>query len=159
MPETETKNAKEWTARQRVFIEWLAQSSEERIPLTQGALAKQIGVHESTLSDWKRLPGFEDAVKELIMVRFGDVLHDVAYSFKAEAKKGSFNHQKMYFEMMGLYVQKFAPTTPDGKHAYGSAPANDLIRDVDRILDAGRARKALAANGGIEPPLGDVGEE
>jgi hypothetical protein len=159
MPQTEPKIPKEWTARQRIFMEWLALSSEERIPLTQGALAKEIGVHETTLCDWKKLPGWEDELKARIMARMGDALPDVAYSFKAEAKKGSFNHQKMYFEMMGLYVQKFAPTTPDGKHAYGSAPANDLIRDVDRILDAGRARKALAANGGIEPPLGDVGEE
>jgi hypothetical protein len=37
----------------------------------------------------------------------GDVLHDVVYSFKAEAKKGSFQHQKMYFDMMGFYKEKW----------------------------------------------------
>jgi hypothetical protein len=129
------------------------------MPLGETAWAKENGVNPATLWKWKQIPEFRQEVQDLITASLGDDYHDVMYSFKRQARKGSFAHQRMYFEMMGLYVQKFAPTTPDGKHAYGSAPANDLIRDVDRILDAGRARKALAANGGIEPPLGDVGEE
>jgi hypothetical protein len=148
-----------WTVNQRKFMEWVATPSELRMPLTEEKLADELRVGRTTLWRWKQLLGFKEEVNRLITESLSNNYHDVMYSFQREAAKGSFAHQRMYFEMMGLYVQKFAPTTPDGKHAYGSAPANDLIRDVDRILDAGRARKALAANGGIEPPLGDVGEE
>lgn len=85
---------------------WLSLPSVERTPHTIAAFAKELGVGEKTLYRWKLLPGFQDEVKALIKSNLGDALHDVVHSFKAEARKGSFQHQKMYFEMMGLHTDK-----------------------------------------------------
>ena len=127
------KNAKEWTARQRTFLEWLALPSWERTPVTQGLFAKEIGVHESTLSDWKRLPGFEDELHSMIRARLGDALPDVVGAFKGEAKKGQFQHQRMYFEMLGWYVPKIAPTDPKGENEYSGGAKDVLLSRLARL--------------------------
>lgn len=132
MPEEQVKNVNEWTAKQQLFIEWLTLPSEERTPLTQGGFAREIGVREETLSRWKLLDGFQDAVKALIMSRFGDVLHDVVYSFKREAMKGSYQHQRTYFEMMGLYVEKHE--VKGTLNVEGSLSDDDLIARADTVI-------------------------
>jgi hypothetical protein len=86
---------------------WLATPSIERVPLQEKHLAAELGVNDATLWRWKQLPGFQQEVQAIIHANMGDVLHDVVYSFKAEAKKGSFQHQKMYFDMMGFYKEKW----------------------------------------------------
>lgn len=63
-------------------------------------------MHEVTLCTWKKLPGFMDEVRRLITASLGDVYHDVMHSFKVEAKKGSYQHQRTYFEMLGVYTPK-----------------------------------------------------
>ena len=98
--------ANAWTANQRKFILWLATPSEERFPLTQKALAAEMGVHETTLVRWGKLPEVRAEVQEIIKDSLGDALHDVVFAFKKQAKKGSFPHQKMYFEMLNLYTPK-----------------------------------------------------
>lgn len=95
-----------WTDKQRKFMAWLALPSYDRQPLAQYALAAELKVHETTLCAWRKLPGFMDEVKSLITASLGDVYHDVMHSFKAEAKKGSYQHQKTYFEMLGVYTPK-----------------------------------------------------
>lgn len=97
---------KQWTPNQVRFQEWLALPEIERMPLNQRALAKELELNEATLSRWRRLPGFEVEVQRLIRENIGDALAEVMYAFKAEAKKGSFPHQRMYFEMIGFYTPK-----------------------------------------------------
>lgn len=97
------EQTRNWTITQRRYIEWLALPSMERFPLTQGGFAREVAVNEATLWKWRKLPGFVDEVQKIIKESLGDALHDVMWSFKEQAKKGSFPHQKMYFEMMGLY--------------------------------------------------------
>ena len=96
-------NANEWSANQHKYQEWLATPSMERIPSTQKAFATSLGVNEATLCRWHNLEGFKAEVQAIIKANMGDVLHDVVYAFKQEAKKGSYQHQKTYFEMMGLH--------------------------------------------------------
>lgn len=95
-----------FTPNQRRFIEWLATPEMERFPTTQRALATDMGVHYQTLTKWHAKPEIKAEVKAIIMENLDDALVDVVYSFKAEAKKGSYQHQKTYFEMLGMYVPK-----------------------------------------------------
>lgn len=78
----------------------------ERIPPTQKAFAEHLGVNEATLWRWHNAEGFRAEVQVLIMGSIGDDLHDVMYAFKSEAKKGSYQHQKMFLELLGLYVER-----------------------------------------------------
>lgn len=100
------KNAKRWSADQRKFMLWLATSEIDRTPIRQGQLAKDMGHAEATLSDWKNMPGFIDEVNKLVDEHLGDDYAEIMDAFKREAKKGSFNHQKMYMEMMGKYTSR-----------------------------------------------------
>ena len=104
---------------------WLATPSELRVPLTETALAEELKVNPATLWKWKQKPGFKEQVQRLITESLGDDYHDVMHAFKAEAKKGSYQHQKMYMEMLGVYVPKIAPTNPDGTKQYNPQELTD----------------------------------
>jgi hypothetical protein len=94
----------QWHDKQRRFQEWLALSSFDRVPLSQQALAAELHVREETLCRWKKFPGFMAEVHKLITASLGDVYHDVMHSFKQEATKGSYQHQRTYFEMLNVYT-------------------------------------------------------
>ena len=51
-----------WTSAQIAVIHWLTLPEEARNPRTQRELAEQLAYHENTISEWKRLPGFGQAV-------------------------------------------------------------------------------------------------
>jgi hypothetical protein len=99
-------DAKEWTSDQLQFQLWLALPTSARKPKTQRAFAELIGVHESTLSDWKALPGFRSAVSALALDLLKDDVPDVLFALRKYAKKGSAQHIKMFLEMLGLYEEK-----------------------------------------------------
>jgi hypothetical protein len=103
-----TKRDKNWTTNQRKFMEWLATPEYERQPISQGKFAAQIGIDQQTLSRWKRIPGFWTEVNTLVRETLGDAYYEVVDALKREARKGNFQHQKLYFEMIGEYVQKQA---------------------------------------------------
>ena len=111
------KRAKNHIAERNRFAQWLASPELERTPLTQRVLAEELGVHESTLSDWKT-PEFMEKVNKLVDEHLGDDYAMAVDSMKREVRKGSFPHTKLYFEMIGKYVPKIAPTSPDGKEPY-----------------------------------------
>lgn len=108
-------SVKSWTPNQVRFQEWLALPEVERLPLTQRMLAQELQINEATLSRWRKLPGFEAEVQRIIKENFGDALADVIGAFKSEAKKGSYNHQKLYFEMLGMYTPKQELLGKDGE--------------------------------------------
>lgn len=85
---------------------WLATPPVLRVPLYQGQFAKQIGVHETTLSDWKKLEGWQEEVDALIRATLGEALPGAVKALKDKAQAGEFQHLKMYLEMMGWYTEK-----------------------------------------------------
>jgi len=104
---------------------WLALPSVERKPNTQEELAVLIGVNPATLSRWKQLAGFMGEVKRLIRDELADDIADIYGALRKEAKGGSFQHIKLALELTGDYVQKIAPTTPDGKESVKIEYVND----------------------------------
>ncbi len=106
MSKPQPKKPKNWSANQRRFMEWLAMPSDMRLPLTQGQLARELKMDDGTLSDWKHIPGFYDEVNKLVDEHFADDYAPIVESFKREARNGSYQHQKTYFEMLGKYLPK-----------------------------------------------------
>lgn len=65
--------------KQYFFAMWLATPKKDRQPNTQKLLAKDLQVDEDTLTNWKSIPGFTNAVieltKETVKRRVPEVLH------------------------------------------------------------------------------------
>jgi len=103
---TEQNKAKTWSANRRKFQAWLALPTDIRQPRTQGEFANAIGVHETTLSKWKKLEGWQQEVDKLALTLIRDDLSDILRALVKEAKQGSPQHIKMYLEMLGLYAER-----------------------------------------------------
>ena len=98
------KPVKDWTNNQRRVLDWLALSKYDRFPATQRELAKELGVNEATVSRWiSKMPRYAvtSAARELLVKEAPEVF----YSLTSEAKKGSYQHQKLYLELIGEYRQ------------------------------------------------------
>lgn len=102
---TKTKN---YDAIKRKFMLWLVTPDTDRTPLTQKQFAAENGVYETTLSVWRHDPAFFKKLNELVDRQLADEYNEATRSLKRMASHGSFNHQKMYFEMIG----KYSPTPP-----------------------------------------------
>ena len=96
----------QFSAKQRMFIEWLARTKFEREPATQGALAKEIGVNEKTISRWKKLPEIWEAVQKRANELLHEDLPEIKGALRREAMKGNFQHIKLALEITGEYVEK-----------------------------------------------------
>lgn len=122
-----------WTPDQLRFQAWLALPKGQRVPKTQQQLAKEIGVHQDTLTDWKKLPGFFDAVNQLAREL---VKHDVAEvlgTVRREAKRGNLPYVNMVLSMAGLAKDL---------EAAGKGPGSVPVREVVVML---RTDEPLAA--------------
>jgi hypothetical protein len=107
-----------WTIKQRKFMDWLSLPSDERLPTTEKSFAEDIGVSVMTLWRWKQLPGFYAEVNKLVDEHFGDDYAPIVEAFKREARNGSYQHQKTYFEMLGKYMPKQQVEVTGGVNVY-----------------------------------------
>lgn len=98
--------AKTWSPDQLAFQAWLALPSAARSPKTQQALAKDLGHDPATLSDWKRLPGWHEAVYDMAHAAVTGELVPVLHAQVREAKKGSLPHAQWLFEVAGKWSPK-----------------------------------------------------
>ena len=81
-----------------------------RIPESQTALAKELGLNRKTITRWKDLPGWWETVNELARELF---IRDTAQYYAAlnrEARKGHYQHLQLALEMSGELEQQ----TSDG---------------------------------------------
>lgn len=97
---------KRWNPDQRIFQQWLAQPAYDRAPASQGDLALELGVHESTLSKWKHLDGWDNAVNEISRRHLISSVPETLGALRREAEKGSFPHIKLLLEMAGMYTEE-----------------------------------------------------
>lgn len=101
-----TENGKNWHAGQLKFMAWLALPKELREPKTQGEFAETIGYHETTLSRWKQLPGWDEDQHALSISMIGDYTADVLHALAREAVKGSVQHIKLFLEVVKIYREQ-----------------------------------------------------
>jgi hypothetical protein len=103
---TQQTTANPWKPDQLKFQAWLALPSSERHPKTQKQFAQLLEVHETTLCDWKRLPGWHEAVYELALNIVVGELTPIMYAQVREAKKGSLPHAQWLFDLEGKWSPK-----------------------------------------------------
>jgi hypothetical protein len=140
MPEPrKRKSTKNYDAIKRRFIVWLASPELDRHPVTQRGFAEQYDIDESTLSNWKTRQ-FIGKVNDLVDEHLADDYASAVDSLKRGVKAGSFQHLKLYFEMIGKYVPKIAPTNPEGTEPWSGLPDAAIDREINAIIDAARAR-------------------
>ena len=120
MSEEKPTEVNPWTPNQHKFLDWLSLPATLREPLSQQMLAKELHVAEETLCRWKKLPGFEAEKQRRILARLGYESNEVMHAFIDQAKRGEFQHIKMYFEMMGWI---------------GNEPAEQTVRLVIEYAD------------------------
>jgi hypothetical protein len=99
------KRAKNYDEVRRKFIIWLASPEEDRLPLTQRGFAREHEIDEATLSDWKT-PALMKKVNDLVDKHLADDYAKGVAALKREMAKGSFQHLRLYFEMIGKYIPR-----------------------------------------------------
>lgn len=100
-------NIKERPEYQRL-VRWCATPTPLRIPDTQGKLAVELQLDETTLSRWKRMPEFYGDVRLEIKRTMRDEVPDVLYALRNRIfQKGSKGEVKLFLE----WVDEFIPTT------------------------------------------------
>lgn len=90
------------------FQMWKATPLDRRMPSTQAALAKQLGVHEWTLTHWKKDPAFWDGVRVLSMSSFTDRLADVINALAdavVRRDRGWLTAARLFLECAGIIKQ------------------------------------------------------
>lgn len=117
----EANNPNSWTPAQQQFIAWLALPRAERQPKTQKQLAAQFGYGEQTMCEWKRLPGFADAVNALAKAYVKDDVPEVLAVIRREAKKANLPYVNMVLSMAGL---------ASDVEAAGKGPGVPVYREV-----------------------------
>ena len=100
------ENTKNWNASQLKAIEWLALPKAERKPKTQTLLAKELGVHETTISDWKKLPGFLGEVTARARFQLKDSMTDIYAALIRAALSEDVAAIKLVMEMSGEYTPR-----------------------------------------------------
>lgn len=94
-----------FTANQILFIEWMATPRIDRTPPTQELFADKLGINRKTITRWKQLPGFDEVVRKRARELLSSDLPEIYGALRREAKKGSFQHIKLAFEMTGEYTE------------------------------------------------------
>lgn len=121
-------NTDKWTPDQLQVQRWLAMPTKMRQPKTQKALATQIGISEEVITRWKKLPGWSDAVSEIVRIWLFDDLPDVLKKLVVEAKKGSVRHQRLFLDALGWLTQKHEISGPEGAPLVGVDTSIDLSK-------------------------------
>ncbi len=97
-----TDDTRPWTPAQAQFQTWLSLPKRLRRPRTQRDLAERLGVTEATLDEWKRLPGFQDAVNAGIAALTVGEVADVVAALVRQARQGSKSHAELLLTIAGL---------------------------------------------------------
>ncbi len=92
-----------WTPDQQKLQQWLAIPSSMRMPRLQKELAAQIGVDESTLCRWKRLPGFMAEVQAVLKDELRNEIPDIMAALVREAKAGRIEAIRDCLAISGFY--------------------------------------------------------
>jgi hypothetical protein len=120
------------------FVAWIGLPVSLRIPKTQKELAKNLGVGEDTLSEWKQRDGFFKAVekkrKEWGQERTPEVIHAL---YKRIMKYGGATETKLWLQYIENWSEKTAPEETSKR------PFEDMT-DEELIDAIKEARKLLS---------------
>lgn len=101
-----SNQVKNWTANQLKAIYWLATPERLREPQTQREFSAKLGVREETFSRWKNDSGLMAEVNSVARAELGKDLPEVYGTLRKMAIKGSFQHMKLYLELLEEYSEE-----------------------------------------------------
>jgi len=121
----------DWSPQQEAYIEWLALPQQDRVPKTELALARELGVDRTTLYRWRKDPDLLEEVRWLCLSMMGPRLADVLATVEESALSGSLLHQRLYFDllrMIGRHREIERPMTYEQANGVKYIPGVDLSR-------------------------------
>ena len=101
------------SANQIRLVEWLATPKGDREHTTQAEFAESIGVSRRTILRWVADANIQDAYRKRSKELLSKDLADVYEAIKTHAIDGSFQHAKLWLEMIGEHQDKPAYTSDD----------------------------------------------
>lgn len=89
------------------FVAWYATPLQFRKPRNQKEFAKQIGVNEDSLTDWKRHPQFQPLLWQIVNNWIKDRIPDVIGGlYKRACNKGSAKDVEAFLRLAGMEIGK-----------------------------------------------------
>lgn len=120
--------ANPWSPDQLAFQAWLALPPSVREPRAQRDLARQLERDPATLSQWKKLPGWHEAVYALAVRHVVSRLPAALLAQVRQAEAGSLPHMQWLAEVCGVWQ----PRATRHEHAgAGGGPLRIVIETVD----------------------------
>jgi hypothetical protein len=95
-----SKQPVHWKPEQIHFQQWLALPTYKRVPKTHAGLAQVLGVRQATLSHWKKIPGFMDAVEGYRVKTLERRLSDLYEAMMTHAINGNHHYAKLVLEVI-----------------------------------------------------------
>ncbi len=106
---------KDWTPNQLRTIYWLATPESLRESRTALTFAAKIGVRNETISRWKNDPDLRAEVNRVARAELGKDLPEVYGTLRKLAIKGSFQHMKLYLELLEEYREEVNVNVNDSR--------------------------------------------
>lgn len=89
------------------LVEWSAIPTPMRKPQKQDDLAKELGIHTTTLSRWKLIPEFYRDVRSKIKASLRNELPDVFYALRNKIyKDGDAREIKLFLQWVDDFIEK-----------------------------------------------------
>lgn len=118
----------------RAVVEWYATPKKERQPTTVNALCRNLSIGRRTYYHWVEQEWFQKAVRFYAFTQMAEHRADVIQSIIDEAKNGSYQHAKLFHELLGDHVQQVDVTSGGDR----------LTAEGARTLTAAELAKVLA---------------
>jgi len=83
----------------KYFIKWLCLPSDLRNPSTQNEFAELFGINKNTVSGWRKSEKVQREVDRGARFQVWDEIPAVIRSMLEKAKEGSYQHQRLAFEL------------------------------------------------------------
>ena len=137
-------SGKERSPRKRVadrvqFIEWLALPTHLRHPGTQAEFATTIKAHPTTISTWKREPGFLDAVRDRANEIARESHAEVIRALLSNIHAGDTAAIRIYFD----YFQGMKPKEQiEAEIKQAGTPDEIRARILERLATLGITRRS-----------------
>jgi len=89
------------------FVEWASTPKHLRKPKYQKDFAKAIGVHQDTLTDWKKHPQFFSLVQARLSIWIKDRIPDVIGAlYESASTEGKAGTVKLFLQLAGIGIEK-----------------------------------------------------
>lgn len=88
------------------FLIWMATPPKQRRPGTQEKLAKELGVHYNTLTNWKSMPGFISTANKLSIRFLSEAVPEIIAKLKELAVDGNMNAIDRTLELTEVWNKK-----------------------------------------------------